>query len=299
MNSLAKCSIFTLCLTFFLTSCSSIKPDNSRTIAQVEQAGGEKVYRAQVVTEATATTDYQRTTGLLGKLFGGVSKADVQAMDRAARLRIISKLQSEGYDLSKVVFLPSVLDVKSVEEVGSANARRTGVFGGVSEHTYKKFQVRLNIKLDYLYLGDDPPENLELVDLEKMDIALTDKSRRIAAKIRATKENLLGLSVLEYKEDKYGIREVQTSDLNLSSAQRLEIRNQVNKSLAETGEKLEEQKFSLFVSLPTQAGSERTTFLVDSSDKIGSRLLQEVYLKGMISKTKGGCASIMASIFKK
>ncbi len=300
MNSFHKFCLALTLLSPLLFSCSSLDRSKApdREIASYEE-DSSSVYRGQVLTEAVATTDYQRTTGLLGKLFGGVTQADVEAMDREARLKIIEKLKGDGYDLSKVVFLPSSLDVQSVDEVGSAQTRQTGVFGGVSEHTYKKYEIKLKVKLDYLYLGENPPENLERVDLQKMNVAMMNSKGGVAARIKANRENLLGLSVLAQKEGKSDIRRIRTSDLNLSSAQRLEIRDQVEKSLAQSGSKLEDQKYTLYVSLPTESGGQRSTFIVDSSDELGSKLLQEVYLKGMVSKARGGCASIMASIFKK
>lgn len=293
MNPTKSYSLLLFAISLLLFSCSSHK---SRTLASVDEA--ESVYRGQVLTEATATTSYQRTTGLMGKLFGGVSQADVEEMDKAARLKIIEKLRRDGYDLSKVVFLPSILDVKSVDVVNEAQTRSTGIFGGVSEHTYKKYEVKLEIKLDYLYLGEDPPENLERVDLSKMKLVMMSKNE-VVANVVATHENLRGISVLTQKDEGRDIRQVGAQDLNLAGDQRLEIRNQVQRSLTDSSSKLEDQKYSLYLSFPTESGGKRTTVLVDSSDRLGSSLLKEVYLKGVFSKAKGSCANIMAGIFKK
>ena len=138
----------------------------------------------------------------------------------------LKKLEGEGYELSKVVMLPVAVEQYDIKAVDRVKASSSSVFGGSKEHTYQKSRIDYKFNVHYLYIGNNPPESLNRIDGNKIQIFIKGNDRTIA-EVKGNFENLKSLTAITSNNALEDIAELKVSDVNLTKEQKIGIRDQV------------------------------------------------------------------------
>lgn len=297
-----KYNFFIFLSLIILSSCAvneKFKPvDGSsyRIPAQEELEEETSIYKGRYVVEASAETGYRKTTGISGAIFGHFSQADYNDVIKNYQKVFVKKLKRDGYNLADIVLLPVAVDEFNVSEAQEAELTETGFTGTKKTDTYKKFKADFKLSFDFLYMGDNPSQNLNRVS-GAFKIRLTNIINRDIAKIGGSSENMDFKSVIDIDKPEMEIGQLNAKNLKLSVKQKLAIKEQLVEYLEKSDKSVRDINLNMYIDIPTSDGA-YSSILVDSTQMNDSKLLSEIYMGGVYSQLKGSCGAILAKFIK-
>lgn len=271
-----------LILCIFYSSCSTSNKTNLRNIAS-EESG--YIYFSTKVYEGSGSTDFMRSSGIAGALFGHVSQAHYKTLADKTSMKALKDIVADKVDYRDVKFMPISTDRFQL----SGTEEKI-----VNGKAYKKFNIDFKLSFNFFVKTKNPiyKSNYKAVVADELYVVVSDKNGDIS-KVKITPEQLLKINAIDTSKDSFEDVTVNAETLKLTKKQKLTLNQEIVRYLEEeniTDLEKHELKFKIESTLDNATSITMTLEKSSESDVF----LRTLYLKGFLPKFRKNCAGIIS-----
>lgn len=243
--------------------------------------------------EATITTQYIKTSGLLGRMFGHISKSDVEGLLKATQESIVRDLVTSGVDVENVRFLPIEISGYRERVLGSVETERQGFFGQAKINEYQQFEAKVVVQAGFMLPKSDALKMGRRITTfaykisEPTEVALKVIAKNRLGEFQAVFEvkdippGALKLSAYSAQSAGDEVGKVNLRDAGIPSAMRYDLGRKVREFAATEGLKYEDVRIGLVADIKDNQGGDRTHVLATETGEFDVSVQKFLQIRGI------------------